>query len=136
MLLTEFATFRTAEVFNYSRLTKVTEMIEINNQDPVENNETFPWKTDDQGLGLHANIAMKSIYQYDIESHPEVLHEGMFFQFHSPLEYPSEKNPQFFGHSRGSLIFLVEPEITELGETLQNYDVEKYGKCLSLSEGI
>lgn len=123
-LLTK-STFSVAEVFNYSRPVNMENVIKKHFVNVIPKNESFPWTTDDQALGFHASIALLTWYHYDVYSHPKEVFDGAYFQFHSPFEYPSEVNPQYFVRQQHSSMFLVEPEITELGDTLKDYEIEK-----------
>jgi hypothetical protein len=72
-------------------------------------------------------IFLLSVYQWEaFESHKKYEFHGSFYQFHSPYEMPSEDNPQFMSHIDDALQFFVEAEITELGDTLTDYPVERF----------
>lgn len=99
--------------------------MKITNQFPVETNESYPWRTEDEKLGFHTEIATVSGFYSKIYNHIKDVFEGVRYQFHNPYELPHQKNPQFNGFIRRTLIYLVDLEITELDESLLNYKAEK-----------
>jgi hypothetical protein len=91
----------------------------------IDKNETYPWKTEDHTLGLHAHVNLLPSFIDEFESHPSYEFFGINYQFHDPFELPSDENPRFVSHVGNSLLFFVATEFTELGETLTNYKVDK-----------
>jgi hypothetical protein len=120
-------------VFNYSRSVEFLGIIRKNDAIAKRNNESYPWKTEGKSLGLHAEIHLLPSDIEKMPSHDSFKFQGSHYQFHSPLELPFEKDPQFVSVTDFFTIFLIEPEITELGDTLKNYNIDRFDGNLKLS---
>jgi hypothetical protein len=115
-----------ADVFNFPRTFEIREMIKKTKKLGVANNATYPWSTHDHTLGFHSEILLLPWRIDKFESHPSYSFFGVNYQFHDPLELPSNSNPRFVSHVGSSLIFLVEAELKQLGDTLLNYGLERF----------
>lgn len=115
-----------AKIFNYTRPVKIGGYTTKNNKISIKCNDSYPWKTEDPILGFHSKIDLLPTYIDDFQSHDSYKFQGSHYQFHSPEELPFDQNQHFVSHTDSFLIFLIKPEILKLGETLMNYDVEKY----------
>lgn len=113
-----------AKVFNYSRTVSVGGVLEKTKQFVEQNNESYPWKTEDTSLGLHMKITYETAFKTFL-SHQSYEFMQTLFQFHNPFEFPFHRDPQYFSQNDQDLLFLIELDVTELDETLRDYPLER-----------
>jgi hypothetical protein len=109
-------------------------IINKNNFVARKNNDSYPWKSEDKSSGLHSKIDVMPTGIDKFQSHHSYKFMGMQYQFHSPFELPTDENGEsvkFFSVEYTSSLFFVDAEISELGDSLMNYGLEKFVIILS-----
>jgi hypothetical protein len=106
-------------------------MVSKNRFIALKNNASYPWKSKDKINGLHSKINLMPTEIKTFQSHHSYKFMGMQYQFHSPFELPTDENVKFFSIEYTSSLFFVDAEISELGDSLMNYGLEKFVIILS-----
>ncbi|CAO1412869.1 unnamed protein product [Diamesa serratosioi] len=119
----------TSELFNYARSNVVFQYFHDFDYKSVESNASYPWKTKSSQLGLSITLQKMNFVNLvfhdllKVFSHPENVHFGVHLIFHSTDELitklPSNQR-NFFGRTGGTTLFLVNPQITEIDNSLKS----------------
>jgi hypothetical protein len=119
-----------ASVFNYSRPVYFQTVIKKNDVITIKNNDSYPWKTQEKHLGLYVKHALLTTRTKKFESHDSYKYYGMHYQFHNPLEMPSRGDRRFISKPQTTTTFEIDVDITDLGENLLDYRVERFRNLL------
>lgn len=118
--------FRVPDVFNYTRPVHFHMLSERSRTSTSKINDTYPLKAFTYYRPYYTNFFADAAFHKKVfKSHPSYENSGSLFLLHNPLAVPSLDDTQVINYFYSSIAVYVTAEITEIGETIKDYSIER-----------